>query len=76
MDNPTLSSPTINFPITEELDDGPDAEPNYYDPPHVSLKDRSVVPPSSSLKVASAHYMSSLILSLSHPSALNRAEAV
>jgi hypothetical protein len=47
------SSSTKNFAISEEPDNGPDAEPNY-DPSYVSLKDRSVVPPSSSLKVPSA----------------------
>lgn len=51
------SSPTKNLAIPEELDDGPDAKPNY-DPSqlliNVSLKDRSALPPPSSLQVASA----------------------
>ena len=52
------SSPPKDFAIPEELNDGPDARPNY-DPSqlviNVSLKDRSAIPPPSSLKITSAH---------------------
>lgn len=52
------SSPTKNFAIPEELDNGPDVEPNRYNPSqlliNVSSKDRSAVPPPSSLQVENA----------------------